>query len=761
MKSCCHCQGNDGQQDCAKAVKYHQKKHKYQYIQNKGYKYEHLLLEDENKYFGLFVDSHEFTPYTKNLLSCFDLWNVSDDKSKKLKLRQNQPLVPLEFDEGDGSKKKYWFADYCIGECVEIKDVKDVKFNSATGTWEHVNRLWNSGISIWSMLKATLNSEDDDTPRENPAPEDDGTPEENPFKPSDELDMSIKVFIAMDTYETYTPFLFPNTIDTAGYNPMNRKRGLLNFGTHRTKGTVKDENQEKKIDHWTPFFVIRKFDRDLRWGNECPGGFSEGVKIWCKVESSTQAKTIDSGKFSATSIFKDYVDNKLWYQHKTKRSFDATWNSLAHLAVDGIITIGPLVLAAPEAVAAATTVEFATYLAKFAAENKIAVTVGSELSKSVLQNFGVKPLETFIKKIAGASTQFCGWDSDDIDEDCTENLMYIGSDNKEDIEIHPARGGDYLNGYLNDCVSARAGRDLTDAVTVASDKGVARAVQGLNLGIFRRNGQTHNSQPVYQNSVKRKLFFNNIGAWMIGDDPEKNAGGIKTANTEDASITDKSWQFYDGSEWRDDSELTAILGEPNWPDQVRISSSGEAAEKLPDYMGEYGRVTSGDLEWLHRPIFKKTDGNLYLHYDRNGYWIVGADKNSTAGQLISKDNRLVMIPATFKFWGGSAGWTDDSSLGVVPSPTVVPANATEEKICKSGTAQSPPTTTTTTTTTTSSATTSSIATKTSTTATTTSTTATSTTITTTTTRKETTTTEKPFLPPFLTNLFKFPKWGKK
>ena len=58
--------------------------------------------------------------------------------------------------------------------------------------------------------------------------------------------------------------------------------------------------------------------------------------------------------------------------------------------------------------------------------------------------------------------------------------------------------------------------------------------------------------------------------------------------------------------------ISTVEGAPNFPDMIQIKSTGPAAVKLPNLMGDY-KLDNTKTTQL-RKVYKKTDRDYYIFY---------------------------------------------------------------------------------------------------------------------------------------------------
>ena len=104
---------------------------------------------------------------------------------------------------------------------------------------------------------------------------------------------------------------------------------------------------------------------------------------------------------------------------------------------------------------------------------------------------------------------------------------------------------------------------------------------------------------------------------MVGD-KHQNVGGLRSSLKDLDDVPSQGWQFSDGSQWRDDLDITVegddtdlvvevedvLVGEHvHYPERVSLSSLGGTTGKRPSVLGVYqrtGRNHSGRPVWQSR-----------------------------------------------------------------------------------------------------------------------------------------------------------------
>jgi len=200
-------------------------------------------------------------------------------------------------------------------------------------------------------------------------------------------------------------------------------------------------------------------------------------------------------------------------------------------------------------------------------------------------------------------------------------------------------------------------------LTVESS-GEAGKVQYDRMGVYEKTGEYHNEKPVWSRlDGTDKMFYDNEGHWMIGDDPATDAGGVSSvaSNTNLLPHQIKEWEYYDDHDdgkWHADSLLTVTDGA-----YIRIMSTGQAAEEYPDLMGDY---KLDDTKTANQgKVYKKTDGDYYIFYSSDGWWKVGDDITDEGGWLASEETGLLTPPRTGWLYDDGTAWQSDITLKLI------------------------------------------------------------------------------------------------
>merc|ERR1711915_959945 len=122
--------------------------------------------------------------------------------------------------------------------------------------------------------------------------------------------------------------------------------------------------------------------------------------------------------------------------------------------------------------------------------------------------------------------------------------------------------------------------------------------------------------------------------WKYGDFELSFNGELWCVKREKSNIhVVAGWDYAEEHIWPDTDTLYII----DFPVKITITSTGLAAEKHPDQMGDYKPDNSKTAQL--RKVYKKTDGDYYIFYNRNGHWMVSGDITGTRGWLTrsSKD----------------------------------------------------------------------------------------------------------------------------
>lgn len=121
---------------------------------------------------------------------------------------------------------------------------------------------------------------------------------------------------------------------------------------------------------------------------------------------------------------------------------------------------------------------------------------------------------------------------------------------------------------------------------------------------------------------------------MIGPDINKNEGGLVSQRGL-VTLPQTGWNYTINNTWtNDDDTLKLTEGEPDYPVQIKVASSGEAAQLYPDAMGEYRKI-KGDIR-NGRPVWKHIDNNIFLYYagGTHNHWNIGPSTNVEDGEWI-------------------------------------------------------------------------------------------------------------------------------
>merc|ERR1711915_993696 len=81
-----------------------------------------------------------------------------------------------------------------------------------------------------------------------------------------------------------------------------------------------------------------------------------------------------------------------------------------------------------------------------------------------------------------------------------------------------------------------------------------------DFSVFKFANRTENRKPVWVNEKGRFLFCDDFGAWLVGPNPSKNKGSLRTSRyglstpfTEDNNCI---WQYGEGSStWHEDDSI--------------------------------------------------------------------------------------------------------------------------------------------------------------------------------------------------------------
>ena len=186
-------------------------------------------------------------------------------------------------------------------------------------------------------------------------------------------------------------------------------------------------------------------------------------------------------------------------------------------------------------------------------------------------------------------------------------------------------------------------QDDYEQMLLVTSTGAAAEYAGDSMGVFLLAGE-HNNRPYYRqkHTVDTEgawfLYCYENGNWYVSDILGENAGSLKNT-TKTASVPTSGWQYI-GGRWHHDLALTVTpLSDLSSAtcSSITISAKGEAARKVPDYLGTF--TPTGDYS-CGRQVFSS---------DRGRYLMVKAGWNSWYVQ------RSVTAPAAYIESGCSPG----------------------------------------------------------------------------------------------------------
>jgi len=189
-----------------------------------------------------------------------------------------------------------------------------------------------------------------------------------------------------------------------------------------------------------------------------------------------------------------------------------------------------------------------------------------------------------------------------------------GEDTKVNNEINRLKGEDTnIKNEINHL------KGLGPVYLTVTSTGPAGKEQTSKMGVYQQQrGQTHNGRPVWErHDGTEKLFYDNTGHWLIGDDPASDAGGVSTAegNLQTWPHQVKGWKYPDyDSKFITDDQLTVTEGRPEYPESLTIKDeTGDS----PQLEGVYRR--QGDsLMWKYVDYEISYNGKFWRITDDNG-----------------------------------------------------------------------------------------------------------------------------------------------
>jgi len=145
--------------------------------------------------------------------------------------------------------------------------------------------------------------------------------------------------------------------------------------------------------------------------------------------------------------------------------------------------------------------------------------------------------------------------------------------------------------------------------------------------------------------------------WKYGDYEIARNGNLWCITGDNGQcIPVTGWDYAEDHIWPD----THTLYIWDFPDYINITSSGPAAKKLLFLMGRYKLETDKSAQL--KPVYKKTDRDVFIFYARTGKWTVGDDITEISGWIKCEKTGLQTIPTTgWKYWDGT-GWPSDDTI---------------------------------------------------------------------------------------------------
>ena len=127
--------------------------------------------------------------------------------------------------------------------------------------------------------------------------------------------------------------------------------------------------------------------------------------------------------------------------------------------------------------------------------------------------------------------------------------------------------------------------------------------------------------------------FNSGSNWLVGPDVNTNEGGLVSVEKGLVLFPKRGWNYTVNNTWKSDDTLKITEGEPEYPVQLIVSSSGEASKLYPDAMGVYRKI-KGDIKH-GRPVWKHIEHNIFLYYAvGHNHWNIGPSTDVEDGEWI-------------------------------------------------------------------------------------------------------------------------------
>ena len=119
------------------------------------------------------------------------------------------------------------------------------------------------------------------------------------------------------------------------------------------------------------------------------------------------------------------------------------------------------------------------------------------------------------------------------------------------------------------------------------------------------------------------MYPDSDNCWWVNDTPGEKEGWLKNTRTNNEGLPENgSWQYWDGKgSWQDDRTLTLSRGPLPLPRLFTVTATGAAADKWPDYFGEFTRTQRW---WWGRPVYTNTQGRLLHRGSRDNGCEIGS-----------------------------------------------------------------------------------------------------------------------------------------
>ena len=193
------------------------------------------------------------------------------------------------------------------------------------------------------------------------------------------------------------------------------------------------------------------------------------------------------------------------------------------------------------------------------------------------------------------------------------------------------------------------------------------------MGVFLLAGE-HNNRPYYRqkHTVDTEgasfLYSHDNGGWVVSD-TLGGAGGYLRNISQTASVPTSGWQYlkYDDDGWHHDPALTvtplSALSSATCS-SITISAKGEAAKKVPDYLGTF--TPTGDYS-AGRQVFSSDRGRYLMMKAGWSSWGV----QDTPLNTVSRRNHEVATSVRAEHLSAmgivSGGGEGAQTLGLLPS----------------------------------------------------------------------------------------------